>query len=440
LRRGATGKWKAFAVLAVVAVVAVAAAGCGSSSHSSTSATTGTSSSSSSTSGKPVVRVFGFGFLTAPAAGGAIPTQTYMTADPQAAAKAINADPSSKVSVQYTFCDTKFTPTGSQACARQATSPTGCNGKPCTVAFDVVDLSDNLSVPPISATGMPIVGMDVNTPQAQDAPNEFCLTGALISAQRGLGYVMNHLGAHKVGIVGFTTPEAEALNMWTEEGLHAQGLSVSGATIIPLTTPNPAPAINTVMGGNADGIIFIGQNIGVAIKYARSAYKGVKAGLPGYDIQPELLNGLPLPATDGIGVSSWAQPLSATSVPGVAQYWKEAGTAAGPLFKYYDNDILAWLGIHFIANVANTISGSVDKASMLAALKSANNVNMYGIMPPWNASARGTNGAVPCSPYHVFVPETIQGGHQVADEPGVFRDPLNGKVLYVDPGFKTPAS
>jgi hypothetical protein len=194
------------------------------------------------------------------------------------------------------------------------------------------------------------------------------------------------------------------------------------------------------MGGGSDGLVLIITFAGTAIKYAQSAYKGVKIAMPSFVIQPGLLSGLSNSATNGIGVSAWSQPATAKSVPGVSRYWKEAGSAAGSTYNYYDNSVLGWLGIHFIANVASTISGPITKSSILKALKSASNVDMYGVMPPWNASKRGKRGAVPCSPYHVFVPETLQNGLQVATYRGVFLDPLTGKTAYVDPGFKAPRS
>jgi hypothetical protein len=386
------------------------------------------------------VHVFAFGVETAPALGGAFPTQTYMTSVATAAANAINTDPAGRVSIEYTFCDTKFTPTGSQQCARQALSPTGCAGSPCDVAFDLDDIADNLSVPEIGAGGVPIVGTVVNTPQALNTPNDFCITGGPNSVQQGLGYVLKSEGANKVGLIMYTSPLAAPFLDWAAQGIRANGLTVNGQQIPPVTAVDNGPSIDTVLGGGGNGLWFNVTNVGGALKYTESAYPDVKVALAGYQIQPGLLGSLPDAMTNGIGVAAWAQPLTATNVPGVAEYWKEAGTAAGSLFKYYDNTLLEWLGIHFIANVAGTISGPIDKASMLKALQSAKNVDMYGIMPPWTASERGANGAVACSPYHVVVPETLKDGLQMATHPGVFLDPLTGKTAYVDPGFTASAS
>ena len=108
------------------------------------------------------------------------------------------------------------------------------------------------------------------------------------------------------------------------------------------------------------------------------------------------------------------------------------------MFRHFDFVVLTWLGIHFIANVADTTSGPVTKASMLQALKTAKNINMYGLVPPWTSADRGTGGATACSPYHLDVPEALQDGIQIANNPGVFVDSLTGKVAYVDPGFTAP--
>ena len=423
--------------VAVLVAVAVVTAGCGS---SRPAAGTGSGPSAASAAGKRVVHVFGFGVETAPALGGAFPVQTYMTSVATATANAINADPAGKVSIDYTFCDTKFTPTGLQQCARQALSPTGCGGSPCDVAFDIDDITDNLSVPEMGAGGIPIVGTVVNTPQALSTPNDFCITGGPNSVQQGLGYVLRSEGAHKVGLIMYTSLLATPLIGWAAEGIRANGLTVGGQQTVPVTAVDVGPSIDTVLGGGGNGLWFNVTNVGGALKYAENAYKQAKVAFAGYQIQPGLFGALPTALTNGIGVAAWAQPLTATNIPGVAQYEKEVGSAAGSLFKYYDNTLLEWLGIHFVANVAHTISGTVDKGSMLKAMQSAKNVNMYGVMPPWTASGRGANGAVACSPYHVFVPEMLKDGLQLATPPGVFVDPLTGKTAYVDPGFTAPAS
>jgi hypothetical protein len=147
---------------------------------------------------------------------------------------------------------------------------------------------------------------------------------------------------------------------------------------------------------------------------------------------------VPASATNGIAVAAYQQPVTAVQVPGVRQYLTETQGAVTSAYKDFDYSLQSWLAIHFIANVAANISGSIDTTSLLQAIEHAENVNVYGIMPPWSASQLGKNGAAACSPYNVWVKESLKNNVQVTDEPGLFRDSTTGKVAYVDPGFKAP--
>ena len=415
------------AVLTAGMAAALLCAGCSSSS----------SSASTARSSGEVVHIFGWGDETAPADEGQAP-QTYLKDAPEAAVEAINSNPSSKVKLTFTFCDTGSTPNGTATCAQQALSPTGCNGSPCTGAVDLGSQNENVAIPPLRAAGMPVVALDPDNVQVMDTPGVFCVDGTDQAAAPGLGYLLKVAGAHKVGIVGFQIPEITAIDQWMTGGIRDQGLTLNGNSNPAETDVNPQPAINAVMGNGADGFIYGGAYVGSVLKYVRSTYPNAKIAMPSYITAPTLLQGTPVSVTNGISVSAYQQPVSATQVPGVQQYLNETRGKVTPAFQSLSYSLLAWLSIHFIDNVASGISGSASTTSLLQAIKHAENVNMYGIMPPWSASQLGKDGAAACSPYHVFVAESLKNNLQVTDEPGVFRDSATGKVAYVDPGFKAP--
>jgi branched-chain amino acid transport system substrate-binding protein len=52
----------------------------------------------------------------------------------------------------------------------------------------------------------------------------------------------------------------------------------------------------------------------------------------------------------------------------------------------------AWLGVHAIAEIAKGIDGDINRESFTAALKSAKDVDMKGILPPWTPSAPAPEG------------------------------------------------
>ena len=395
-------------------------------------------SNSASGSSSKVVHVFAWGQETAPALGALYPSETWMEGVPEAAVKAINSNPDSKVKLTFTFCNSKFTPNGSATCAQQALSPTGCNGSRCTVAIDELDLNESIAVAALHAGGLPVVAPTPSSVQVFNTPGVFCLSGTSQAAEPGLGYLLKVAGAHKVGIVGLQQPETTALDQWTQEGIREQGLTLNGVQNLSGTDPNMQPPITAVMGNGADGLIYGDAFIGPAVEYMRSTYPNAKIAMPSYITDPISLKGIPASATNGISIAAYQQPVTATQVPGVRQYLTETQGAVTAAYKNFDYSLQTWLSVHFIANVAASISGSIDATSLLQAIKHAENVNMYGIMPPWSASQLGQGGAAACSPYNVWVKESLKNNLQVTDEPGVFRSSATGKVAYVDPGFTAP--
>jgi hypothetical protein len=290
--------------------------------------------------------------------------------------------------------------------------------------------------------------MDVNSAAALDAKNMYCLTGTLKVVEQGLGGVFKFLGVKKAGVVSYTEQDTSEVQSWITSSMAREGVALSATTVVPDIDTAPGPAIATVVTSGATGVVlgFGAAGLAPAIQYTVNTYPGVKMVLPSYSYNGSFVSGIPISDLVGLGVAAWQQPITAMQVPGVKEYWDQYGhtVSASSGFRYYDNSILAWLGTKFILNVANTVHGSFSHSSLLAALHSANNINMYGIMPPYTSADRGKNGAVACSPYNADVVETthlVSGSGQstpiqVAAHPGVFNNPVTGKVAYVDPGFK----
>lgn len=439
-RSSGVRRWLVVGVLLAALVVAVS---------SSSAATSGSSVAPSATaaSGKQVVRIFGFGVYTDPALGALFGTATFAVNEPKLVAKYVDASPTSKVTLEYTMCNTKGTPAGAVACGKEASSPTACGGHPCDVAMDTTDPEDNLDVPLIGKAGIPIVGATTSTPQAAFTPDDFGIGASLEATQSALGYLIKRLGAHKVGIMSVERPDVQAYDNAMSGAVAGNGMTISGVSVLSSTTVAPNAAIDTVLSGGADGLLDTAVgNVGAQLQYAEQTYPGVKIALPVFMIAKPLFDGLPDSVTNGVGVTADIEPVTATSVPGIKQFIAEGGlTVTSPGYRGGDFATAVWLATRFIANVANTISGPITKTSMLHALKTAKNIDMYGLVPPWNASQRGKNGAAPNTPYADVVDETLHNVEedtnstgQYAINPGVFVNDESGKVAYVDPGFKAP--
>src|SRR5580692_9149026 len=237
MSRSRTRRGRILAALAAGVAAALLCAACSSSSNSGSTA---------ASSGK-VVHIFAWGQETAPALGALYPSETWMQGAPEAAVKAVNSDPGSKVKLTFTFCDSKLTPNGSATCAQQALSPAGCNGSPCTVAVDELDLNETIAVAALHARGLPVVAPTPSSVQVLGTPGVFCLTGTSQAAEPGLGYLLQAAGVHKVGIVGVQLPETTAIDQWIEQGIRDQGLTLNGVQNPAETDPNMQPPVTAVM-------------------------------------------------------------------------------------------------------------------------------------------------------------------------------------------------
>jgi branched-chain amino acid transport system substrate-binding protein len=103
-------------------------------------------------------------------------------------------------------------------------------------------------------------------------------------------------------------------------------------------------------------------------------------------------------ASDNLWMVSALPPASAKDqFPGIAKYNQEmdaaadAGVSDTAESNRDSNSLNTWVQVHALANVAKTIEGEVTNESMLAALRSAKNVDVEGLVN-WSAGGTGYVG------------------------------------------------
>jgi ABC-type branched-subunit amino acid transport system substrate-binding protein len=375
--------------------------------------------------GKPPIQIFGYGFKTFKALGNLWLTQTYIEQVANAAVDAINsAGGVNGAKLEFTFCDDETDPNTVQACARKAASG------PYAVAMVMPSLFDFLAVPITAKAGLPTVAEQAEEPAVWNDPSVFCYTSGTVGLLHLLGPLAHQIGVKKLaeihyGGLGFS----DEWTQWIKEGAATGGIQMGGATTVPQTTTDFTPAITQVMSSGADGIVPILLGLPPALQQIRRAYPQAKILEPSFILQPSEIKSAGS-AANGIHVAAWAQPVTATNVPGIQQFIKETKGKLDPSWYYYENAVLDWLAVHFVAKVAATVKGPVTRASMMAAFRKANNIDMMGIVPPWNGATLGKHH-VACQPANAAVEETIKNGLPVADHPGVFVDATTGRTTYV---------
>jgi branched-chain amino acid transport system substrate-binding protein len=377
--------------------------------------------------GKPPIQIFGYGFMTYKSLGNLWLRQTYITQVADAAVAAINKSGGvNGAKLKFTFCDDQTDPNTTAACARQAASG------PYVVAMVMPSLLDFIGVPITDKAGLATIAEQAEEPSVWEDKNVFCYTAGVVGAHHLLGPLAKKVGVTQLAEIQYGgTPQSAGWLQWFEEGVQKAGITLGGTAEVTQSTTDFTPAITQVMGSGANGIVPIVLGLPPALQQIRRAYPQAQVIEPSYILQPSEISSAGT-AANGIHIAAWAQPVTATTIPGIRGFIKETKGRLDASWYYYENAVLDWLAVHMVANVASTIHGPVTRASMMAALRRARNVDMYGITPPWNGPARGKYG-IACSPTNAAVEETIKNGKPVADHPGIFVDATTGKKTYVDP-------
>lgn len=89
---------------------------------------------------------------------------------------------------------------------------------------------------------------------------------------------------------------------------------------------------------------------------------------------------------------------------------------------------LVWLAIQLAGEIAESTEGEVTPESLTQQLESSENVDTYGITPPFSGSARGVGGKA-CVSNGTFIPSEVKGGKIVATDPEQFVDVETGKAV-----------
>jgi ABC-type branched-subunit amino acid transport system substrate-binding protein len=383
-------------------------------------------SAQGASAGKPPIQIFGYGFETNKALGNLWLTQTYIPEVANAAVAQINKTGGiNGAKLQFTFCDDQSDPNTTAACARQAASG------PYVVAMVMPSLLDFIGVPITDQAGLATVAEQAEEPSVWNDKNVFCYTAGVVGAHHLLGPLAKKVGVTKLAEINYGgLPQSAGWQLWFKQGVAKAGIQLGETVEVSQTTTDFTPAITQAMSSGADGIVPIVLGLPPALQQIRRTYPNAQVLEPSYILQPSEIASSGA-AANGLHIAAWAQPVTATKVPGIKEFIKETKGTLDKSWYYYENAVLDWLAVHLVANVAKTIHGPVTRASMLAALAKAKNINMMGITPPWSGPSRGKFG-IPCSPNNAGVEETIKNGHPVADHPGVFVDSTTGKKTYVD--------
>jgi ABC-type branched-subunit amino acid transport system substrate-binding protein len=297
------------------------------------------------------------------------------------------------------FCNENLNPSQAAACGRQMVS----DGVMATVTNLVITAESDVNTI-LAKAGIPQVGTYSVAGASGTDPNNYMImptadyqTAAMAQLAVSLG------GSKRVAQIALDSPDEVHSEPIAKGVVQASGGTYVGTTSEPQTATDPSTYAATIMAENPSAIIL---NIGDASQLAfikamqGLGYKGWYAD-SGAVFKQSDIEGLGDTANQLAWVSPFP-PLGATDVKGVADFLAnmkagaEAGIAGVPTADQYvlSLDFLSWVSVIAVERVADK-AGATDAKSLKAALDSATNVDLDGIITAWSPNVTPAGAAVP---------------------------------------------
>jgi ABC-type branched-subunit amino acid transport system substrate-binding protein len=384
-------KRKKLAAGAALCALAIVATACSSSSSSSTGSTAGSNSSGTSTGSAPSGSAINIGVIE--------PTNTsiYNAGDEvaavDAAAAGVNAQGGingHKVVVDY--CNSQDDPNATAACVRQMISD-----KVVELAAGI-DILGPTMVQSLSAAGIPVVDEDALSLGEMTATTAFPLTGGIPAAEAVETYVAAQKGFKKILLVAnsgnpFETTFEQAVSSTAKKN----GIAYAGVVDFPVEGVSDfSPYAAKIVNSGAD-IVSIPLSIDQAIPLIQAVRAlGSKqqfiinsGAFTNADISKNaaLVNGLYI-VNDVPPVNSATESQFPIIKTFVSQMNAEAatGNSNANLNDLRSFALRIWDVLQAQFQIMKDMKGPITASTYLAALNSAKDVSLNGILPNWTPS------------------------------------------------------
>lgn len=309
----------------------------------------------------------------------------------KAAARAINAAGGvNGRQIEIRTCNDGNNPNTAVACARKAVT-----GKVAAVVGSVTEFGSQVT-PILAGAGIPYIGANGIVPAEYSCATCYPFDAGSALAFSGMPPALLLGGAKSVTMVRLDLAAAASNAAGAAQAAKAAGLTVKSDVKVGATSTDLAPAVQAADQTGAQAAISIlpEEATTALVKAADQAHSKLLIGVVDGQIQ-DSLGQFTASESKRVVASAAYPPISdVTGHPGLAQYAKEmdAEVAAGDTAATSrdSTNLRAWLSVHIVAQVAKSITGPVTASSLNTALESAKNINLYGILPNWTPSARGT--------------------------------------------------
>jgi ABC-type branched-subunit amino acid transport system substrate-binding protein len=335
----------------------------------------------------------------------------------KAAARAINAAGGiGGHEVVIDVCNDQFSVNGAAACGRQMIQDK-------VIAVTGSSIFDSGFQPMLQQAGIPIVGVVPNSVTSMTGSNVYLtIPGSLFELYGATAYAAQ--SGLKSVYVSRADVESTAAFLKTVQAFGPKlGIAVTGNQSIPSTTTDMTPFVQQLINSKAQSIV-MAYGAAQAVEYAKGAASlnvtNTKFLYTAANLLPADVTNLGSAAANFI-LGASLPPASATNLPGIQQYLKEmkaeqdSGDSDASPSHLNETTETAWLAIHAITKVMTT-NTNTTAAGVTAALATAKNIDLMGLIPPWTPSTTGAAPLTRVDNSSVYI-LTIKNGQLVLDQP-----------------------
>jgi branched-chain amino acid transport system substrate-binding protein len=313
----------------------------------------------------------------------------------KAAAMAINASGGiNGHPVKIISCNDQFNPNVAAQCARSAQTD--------KVAAVVGNKSTNGTVidPILQQEKIPSVGDQPIAPLDNTSPITFPLvSGDFFDVPGQAVEMVKDLHKQRIVVAEYNLASVEPIGKVVQQAVSAVGGVNAGTILLPATATDMTSFAAQIVNLKAQGVdcITSPQSALALLKAARQLGSQAVFSYVDGTMSPQMLQSAGSLA-DGMALVGYLPPVTATDLPGVAQFVQQmaAASKAGVANASGANvDTIAenaWLSIYAVQAVARSVKGPVTNLSLLTALQHAKGINLKGLVTDWSPSVPGPAG------------------------------------------------
>jgi ABC-type branched-subunit amino acid transport system substrate-binding protein len=306
--------------------------------------------------------------------------------------------------LQADVCDSKSDANGEVACARQMVD----DGVAAT--FNDLTFNNPAGVNDVlQAAGIPRIGIGGTDISEFGSPVSYPISAGVIAAYLGTAVGFKQDGNTKICLMRTDAPTGATFKGFLAPSFTAIGVDIKCDVAVATGATDYAPYIAQIQQENPDAVLISHTDSVTTQLIAAMAQLNAKVPLGGNpgSFTLDTLKKYPAITKGTVLSDSFPYPNLANvkNFPGLKQYFADMKASKNKdlaFAKLKTTDFAAWISTLAFVNVTKNVS-SFTPASVIEALKTAKDVDLLGLTPPWTPSTPGFSVFKSSSNHFVYV-------------------------------------